>query len=101
MPAEVEGRIGAAKKDSKNKKLTQVDIVPFHATKYMPQVNDIVIGVVTQRNQEFFMLDINSESYAILNTLEFQGSTRRDKPKFEEGALIYCRVIEADGLAST
>ena len=47
------------------------------------------------------MLDINSDSYAVLNTLEFLGATRRDRPKFDEGTLIYCRVIEADGLAST
>jgi exosome complex RNA-binding protein Rrp4 len=42
--------------------MTQVDVIPFHSTRYMPQINDIVIGVVVQRNQEFFMLDINAES---------------------------------------
>lgn len=64
-------------------------------------MNDIVIGVVVQRNPEFFLLDINADSHAVLSTLEFQGATKRDKPKFDEGHLIYCRVIEADGLAST
>lgn len=47
------------------------------------------------------MLDINSGSYAQLNSLEFQGATRRDRPKFEEGTLVYCRVILADRLAKT
>lgn len=39
--------------------------------RYVPQVNDIVIGVVVQRNAEFFLLDINSDSNAVLPTLEF------------------------------
>lgn len=47
------------------------------------------------------MLDINADSYAVLSTLEFQGATRRDRPKYDDGQLIYCRVIEADGLAAT
>jgi exosome complex component RRP40 len=54
-----------------------------------------------QRNAEFFLLDINSDSLAVLSTLEFQGATKRDKPNFQEGSLVYCRVIESDGLAST
>lgn len=99
--AEIQGRVSSPAKKEKAKKRTQVDVVPFHATRYLPQVNDIVIGVVVQANREFFMLDINSDSYAYLNSLEFQGATKRDKPKFEEGQLVYCRVIEADGLAST
>ena len=34
--------------------------------------------------------------------LEHMGATLRDKPKYEEGTLIYCRVLEsssASGLA--
>ena len=39
---------------------------------------------------------------AILPVLEHMGATLRDKPKYEEGTLIYCRVLEsssASGLA--
>ena len=48
-----------------------IDVIPFHSTNYLPQVDDVVLGVVVQKNQEFFMLDINSASYAQLNSLEF------------------------------
>jgi exosome complex component RRP40 len=44
-------------------------------------------------------MDINADAYAILNTQEFQGATRRDKPKFDEGTLVYCRVLSCDRLA--
>ena len=67
----------------------------------MPSVDDIVIGTVVQRNPEFFTVDINSAGYALLNTLEFQGATRRDKPKYEEGTLVYARVLQADKLGKT
>ena len=90
------------KKSSKVKSAkTQIDIVPLHATRYLPQVDDIVIGTVVQRNPEFFTVDINAAGYATLNSLEFQGSTRRDKPKYDEGTLVYCRVLQADKLAKT
>ena len=76
-------------------------MIPFSANKYLPQVNDIVIGTIVMRNPEFYTVDINSETYAILNQLEFQGATRRDKPNYQEGTLIYCRVVQADRLAKT
>ena len=64
----------------------------------------MVIGIVTARNAEFYTLDINSEAYAILPALEHQGATLRDKPNYQEGTLVYCRVLEASsasGLART
>ena len=78
-----------------------IDVNPWHATRYLPKADDIVIGVVTQKNPEFFTLDINSQAMALLNTLEHQGATRRDKPKYEEGSLVFCKVIVSDRLAKT
>lgn len=78
-----------------------MDVSPWHATRYQPRVDDTIIGVVTMKNPEFFTLDINSAFNAMLNTLEFQGATRRDKPKYEEGTLVHCKVILADRLAKT
>ncbi len=51
--------------------------------KYLqPQVNDIVLGIVMSRNAEFYTLDINSETNAILPVLEHMGATLRDKPNY-------------------
>lgn len=82
-----------------------MDVVPLNTNKYLhPQVNDIVIGVVVQKNAEFFTLDINGDAYGILSVLEHQGATLRDRPNYCDGALVYCRVLEASsssGLART
>ena len=60
-----------AKNVSKADKVTTVDVSPWHATRYHPRVDDIIIGVVTMKNPEWFTLDINSAATALLNTLEF------------------------------
>lgn len=90
--------------EKKQQKL-KVDVVPLNTSKYLhPQNNDIVLGIVVQRNAEFYLLDINAEAYAVLPVLEHQGATLRDRPKYEEGTLVYCRVLEASsasGLART
>lgn len=78
-----------------------VDVTPWHATRYLPKVDDTIIAIVTQKNPEFFTLDINGHSTAMLSSLEFLGATRRDKPKYEEGTLVFCKVILADRLAKT
>ena len=32
--------------------------------------------------------------------MEFQGATKTNKPKYEEGTLIFCRVLKVDKFAS-
>ena len=39
--------------------MTTIDVTPWHATRYLSKVDDIVIGVVTMKNPEFFTVDIN------------------------------------------
>ena len=60
-----------AKNVSKAEMITTVDVTPWHATRYLPKVDDTVIGIVTMKNPEFFTVDINSSTTALLNTLEF------------------------------
>ena len=53
------------KSESKMKKdKMSVDIIPFHSSKYFPQENDTVIGIVQSKNMEFFTVDIGSDSPA-------------------------------------
>lgn len=56
---------------SKADQVTTVDVTPWHSTRYLPRVDDIVIGVVTMKNPEWFTLDINGSTTSLLNTLEF------------------------------
>lgn len=74
----------------------QVDILPFNSNRYYPQENDSVIGVIMSKNVEFYQVDIGSEAYAVLNCLEFQNATRKEKPNYQDGTLIYCRVLSAE-----
>jgi len=58
------------------------------------------LGVIVQKTFEYFNVDINSEfGHANLKTLEFQGATKTNKPRFEEGTLIFCRVLKSDRLS--
>ena len=60
------------KTESKQKRdKMQVDILPYNSNKYYPQENDTVIGIIVQRNPEFFTVDIGSEGCATLSSLEF------------------------------
>ena len=55
------GTLEAAKTATSTKKDTSmlVDVTPWHATRYLPKVDDTIIGIVTQKNPEFFTLEIN------------------------------------------
>ena len=90
------------KTESKQKRdKMQVDILPYNSNKYYPQENDTVIGIIVQRNPEFFTVDIGSEGCATLSSLEFQNATRKDQPRYNDGTLIYCRVLNADKFGKT
>ena len=74
----------------------QIDILPLNSNRYFPQANDTVIGIIISKNPEFFTVDIGAESYACLNNLEFQNATRKEQPRYQDGTLIYCRVLSND-----
>uniref|UniRef100_A0A7S0QLZ0 Ribosomal RNA-processing protein 40 n=1 Tax=Pyramimonas obovata TaxID=1411642 RepID=A0A7S0QLZ0_9CHLO len=64
--------------------------------RYIPQVDDAVIAVVTRRIGEMFEVDIGGPFRASLSGVAFEGATRRNRPNLKVGALVYGRVISAD-----
>jgi hypothetical protein len=44
------------------------------------QVGDIIVGIVLQKSADFYRLDINSVSTAILPSTAFNSATKRHKP---------------------
>ena len=72
---------------------------------YIPQVNDCVIGVIKERFAEEYTVDINSSFEGRLNTIAFEGATKRNRPYLkvlflqtfiiQPGSLVYCRVLQA------
>ncbi|XAR72634.1 hypothetical protein NMG60_11019345 [Bertholletia excelsa] len=64
--------------------------------RYVPSVGDNVLGIVVDSRADNFLVDIKGPSLAYLPVLAFEGGTRRNIPKFEEGTLVYVRVVKAN-----
>ncbi len=60
---------------------------------YHPVPNDLVIGIIKHKNSEYYTLDINAPLDATLDSLEFDGATKRNKPNIGIGGLVYCRLV--------
>ncbi|ORX49315.1 hypothetical protein BCR36DRAFT_353753 [Piromyces finnis] len=64
--------------------------------RYVPSLNEHVIGKIIAKTQDYFRVDIGSAHSALLSTLAFEGATKRNKPNLEIGALVYARVSLAN-----
>eukprot|EP00188_Purpureofilum_apyrenoidigerum_P000155 Plantae.Rhodophyta-Purpureofilum_apyrenoidigerum.ctg10607.p1 GENE.Plantae.Rhodophyta-Purpureofilum_apyrenoidigerum.ctg10607~~Plantae.Rhodophyta-Purpureofilum_apyrenoidigerum.ctg10607.p1 ORF type:complete len:253 (-),score=19.45 Plantae.Rhodophyta-Purpureofilum_apyrenoidigerum.ctg10607:402-1160(-) len=64
--------------------------------RYVPALEDMVIGVVQDRHAEGYRVDIGAPEPAQLGNLSFEGATKRNRPYLNPGDLLYARVIVAD-----
>ncbi|KAJ9677754.1 hypothetical protein PVL29_022627 [Vitis rotundifolia] len=64
--------------------------------RYVPCVEDTVLGIVVDSKADNFLVDIKGPAMAFLPVLAFEGGTRRNIPKFEAGTLLYVRVVKAN-----
>lgn len=65
----------------------------FSIKRYIPMQNDLVIGIVTAKLSEFFRVDIGAQTTAVLSILNgFEASTKKNKPNWNIGTLIFARV---------
>ncbi|GAQ81548.1 Exosomal 3'-5' exoribonuclease complex subunit Rrp40 [Klebsormidium nitens] len=60
--------------------------------RYVPAVEDVVVGVVVERYAEHLVIDIGGPVTALLPALAFEGATRRNKPNLNIGDSVYARV---------
>lgn len=63
--------------------------------RYIPNVEDTVVGIMVDRRSEMFILDIGGPAFASLPILAFEGATRRNIPNLQIGAAVYARVVNA------
>lgn len=64
--------------------------------RYIPVQNDLVIGIVTAKLSELFRIDIGAQLPATVSVLTgFDGATRKNKPNWAVGTLIFARVLLA------
>ncbi|RAL47017.1 hypothetical protein DM860_017058 [Cuscuta australis] len=64
--------------------------------RYVPCAGDSVIGIVVDQKADNFFVDVKGPMLAYLPVIAFEGGTRRNIPKFEEGSLVYARVVKAN-----
>ena len=64
--------------------------------RYVPALNEPVLGTVVSRHGEFYKVDIGAAHAAALGVLSFEGATKRTRPHLEVGALVYGRISLAD-----
>lgn len=62
------------------------------ARRYVASVGDTVVGVVGDRNADFYRVDVGGSVGATLPTLAFDGATRRNKPTLAVGTVVFARV---------
>lgn len=61
--------------------------------RYAPAVGDMVIGIVTDKNADFYRLKVHGTTTATLPTLAFDGATKRNKPSLAIGTPVFARVV--------
>eukprot|EP00823_Brevimastigomonas_motovehiculus_P004199 TRINITY_DN270_c0_g1_i1.p1 TRINITY_DN270_c0_g1~~TRINITY_DN270_c0_g1_i1.p1 ORF type:complete len:312 (+),score=100.98 TRINITY_DN270_c0_g1_i1:85-1020(+) len=64
--------------------------------RYIPAVEDMVVGVVIEKHTENYKVDIGGPQSALLPSLAFEGASKRNRPNIAIGALVYCRVVMAN-----
>ncbi|GBG31634.1 Exosome complex component rrp40 [Hondaea fermentalgiana] len=61
---------------------------------YRPRLEDNVIAVVTETYAESYHMDMRCGSMAQLPTLAFDGASKRNRPTYKVGTLVYARVAQ-------
>ncbi|KAI8611621.1 hypothetical protein BC830DRAFT_1068320 [Chytriomyces sp. MP71] len=70
--------------------------VESNQRRYVPALNESVIGIVTAKHVENYRIDIGGAHPASLGVLAFEGATKRNKPNLEIGMLVFARVSLAN-----
>ena len=69
-------------------------IIPsiYYGNYYNPKVGDMVIGIITQKTFEYFRLNISTNKEATLNSIDFEGATRKTRPNLNVGDVVFALV---------
>lgn len=73
---------------------TRISILT-HMKRYIPAVDDLVVGHVTEAHAEYYRVDIGAAEDAMLPALAFEGASKRNKPNLGVGAIVYARISAA------
>lgn len=59
---------------------------------YSPENEDVIIGTITSKSSEFYRVDIGTYANAYLNTTDFEGATKKNKPNLKIGDVVFSKV---------
>jgi exosome complex component RRP40 len=60
--------------------------------KYCSEQGDLVIGRIIDRQGEHYRVDTGDRFESLLQYYDFEGASKRNRPSFESGDLVYSRV---------
>jgi exosome complex component RRP40 len=68
-----------------------------NSKRYLPQAEDRVVGIVQDRmgsegGADVYRVDVGAPHPCSLSSLQFEGATKRNRPQFTTGTLVYARV---------
>ncbi|ODV86820.1 hypothetical protein CANARDRAFT_117800 [[Candida] arabinofermentans NRRL YB-2248] len=79
------------------KKNNTIYYIESNTKRYIPNVNDFVIGTVVGTISENYRVSLNDFSTTVLlNQLAFPNATKKNRPFLKTGDLIYARVLRSD-----
>jgi len=74
-----------------------------NSKRYQPKAEDRVVGIVQDRmgsspdGGDIYKVDIGASHTCTLSSLDFEGATKRNRPQFVSGTLLYARVVSFNG----
>ncbi|UKK01701.2 hypothetical protein MACK_001054 [Theileria orientalis] len=61
---------------------------------YVPKVGDHVIGVITNKNNDYYTVNINDLYEGFLLSIDgFRGATKKIKPQLTQGDVVFCQIL--------
>ncbi|KAI9298379.1 exosome complex exonuclease RRP40, partial [Neoconidiobolus thromboides FSU 785] len=67
----------------------------FNSKRYIPSTGDSVLGVVTKKLGEGYVIDIGSAQRCNLSGNAFEGATKKTRPNLKVGTLLYGKIVLA------
>ena len=83
------------KKNKENSDESEINpIIPmmYYGNYYSPKEGDIVIGIISQKSYEMYRVNILANKEASLNSIDFQGATRKTKPNLNVGDAVFAKI---------
>lgn len=68
--------------------------INYKQHRYIPLLDDIVLGVIKGKGKDSYKVDIGSPSYAIINQMDFPSATKRNRTVLKTGDVILGQITD-------